>query len=783
MKFFLYLSFWVVFQANLFAQDCNTDIIINGGVNVSCNGGNDGAVDIDIIAEGVACSSNYVVLNEIMYRAPLNNGDDELTGEMVELIAPPGTNIGCYVLTDGDWTITIPPNTVVPADGFFTMGNDSVYGAGTFDLDVENCNCYTEGSLGGALLIFTDGGEYAALFDGTGTFIDGLIYGSPSQNNQPPLGASATSAGVIQTAGLPGCPQSIQIPQNGYETHSGGAGVGTSLIRDPDGSGSWTTQSNGSINDCNAPIVITYTVVWNNGDSTEDLTGVGAGTYTVIAASNLGCSDTATVTITEPAPIGTQLNITPENCNIQSGSIEMQTSGGTPAYTFEWSTGANTENVSGLFAGNYTVTITDNNGCTFTQEIIVPNTVALSAQDSVSDALCFKTPSGNAFAQVSGGTPPYSFLWSDGATTQDNIGVLAGNYVLTVTDANGCIFVLTADVINEPEPLVLSIDSLANALCSYSDEGAIEASASGSVPPYNFSWSTGDSDTLVTDLFSGTYTLTLTDANGCWADTTLTITAPTPIKAHIASTDSIIGCDAVADANLYINSVGGAAFFAYQWSNGSSDSVLTGLGAGAYSLTVTDANGCTATDDFVIDSLETSAVSASLSATQEIHFQYVMLGNTAQLFVQNPQAGLSYHWSVSPNAGISDSSAINTVLTASSAGVYNIMLTAISADSCIATDSLQIEVIAPFLGMPDAFTPNGDGLNDVFRPVQLLAKFVTNFKIYNRFGDCVYDGNEGWDGTLGNQPQPRDAYVYVITYQLPFDAAPSVLRGEFMLIR
>jgi len=133
------------------------------------------------------CSSSSLVINEIDYRPSLNNGLNPNVGEGIELLGPPGMDLSCFVLTDGDWTITFPAGSIIPPDGIFTIGNDGVHGAGFFDLDVENCGCFTDGAGGDGVLIFTDGGEYLALFDASGSFLQGLVFGAPSAANTPPL--------------------------------------------------------------------------------------------------------------------------------------------------------------------------------------------------------------------------------------------------------------------------------------------------------------------------------------------------------------------------------------------------------------------------------------------------------------------------------------------------------------------------------------------------------------------------------------------------------------------
>lgn len=334
---------------------------------VACFGDSTGAIDITVNGDtsGLSCSSPIVALNEIMYRPTLRNGQNPNTGEYIELIGPPGTNIGCYVLTDGDWTITIPPGTTIPSDGYFTIGNNVVWGAGSFDLDAENCNCFTAGVGGQGLLILTDGGEYVALFDATGTFLQGLLYGTPSAGNTP-------SGQTINTVGTTGCVPSVTIPNApAFETAIGGLAANTSLIRDPDGSGSWGAQVGGSMDACNAPNStgggsnITY--LWSTGDTTQDLSGLLAGTYRVIATNRFGCTDTATYVVTQPnSPINVMVSSIDTICaGVTTGSIDLTVSGGTAPYTFIWSNGAITEDLTNLPAGSYCGTITDANGCTF----------------------------------------------------------------------------------------------------------------------------------------------------------------------------------------------------------------------------------------------------------------------------------------------------------------------------------------------------------------------------------------------------------------------------------
>lgn len=355
-----------VFDTVVVPLQGNIDVIIDSTDQILCFGDNTGAIYTTVTSDtsGFDCSSPVVALNEIMYRPSVRNGQDPNTGEYIELIGPPGTNIGCYVLTDGDWTITIPPGTTIPADGYFTIGNDIIWGAGTFDLDAENCGCFTEGTGGQSLLILTDGGEYVALFDASGSFLQGLMYGSPSAGNTP-------NGNTMTTIGTAGCVSSVTVPTAAsFETAIGGLASNTSLIRNPDGNGTWSPQVGGSLNLCNSAAagnnnISAITYLWSNGDTTQNITGLTAGTYTVTVTNRFGCTDTASFTLNQPSAITATATTTDVVCMGDStGSIDLTVNGGTAPYTYLWSNGTTTQDLTNIPAGFYCGTITDANGCT-----------------------------------------------------------------------------------------------------------------------------------------------------------------------------------------------------------------------------------------------------------------------------------------------------------------------------------------------------------------------------------------------------------------------------------
>jgi uncharacterized repeat protein (TIGR01451 family) len=180
-----------------------------------------------------------------------------------------------------------------------------------------------------------------------------------------------------------------------------------------------------------------YTYSWSNGATTNTITNLAVGSYSVTVVDGAGCSDAAWVYISQSGGFTDSISVTPASCSLSNGTITTQVYGGTPPFTYAWSNGATTANLSGLASGSYTVTITDGAGCTLTSTVYVPNSNGFNLSISAVQPTC-STANGSLTANVSGGTPPYSYLWSTSATTQSITGLIPGTYDVTVTDAMGC---------------------------------------------------------------------------------------------------------------------------------------------------------------------------------------------------------------------------------------------------------------------------------------------------------------------------------------------------------
>ncbi len=230
-----------------------------------------------------------------------------------------------------------------------------------------------------------------------------------------------------------------------------------------------------------------YTYSWNTGATTEDLSGLAAGTYTLIVIGANSCPDTLVVTVTEPIAIGLTAQVDSVSCNgLNDGAIDLTITGGVAPFTIFWSNFAATEDISGLAPGTYTVTVTDQNGCAATAGFDIFEPALLTVTASGTDPVCFGDANGAASATISGGTPQFYYVWSNGQTTASISGLLAGTYTVTVADTNGCL-AQTSVTLTDPAPFTLSLVSATDNTCFGNAAGSIDIAASNDpvIPPAN----------------------------------------------------------------------------------------------------------------------------------------------------------------------------------------------------------------------------------------------------------------------------------------------------------
>jgi hypothetical protein len=338
--------------------------------------------------------------------------------------------------------------------------------------------------------------------------------------------------------------------------------------------------------------IVTY--LWNDGATTQDRTGLAAGTYTVTATDAGYCTATITKTITQP----TELGVTGITGNVtitggHDGSINVTVTGGTPPYSYLWNDGATTEDRTGLGAGTYTVTVTDANGCYKSKTFIITQpSCSLSMTATTMNVTCYGGNNGSIDVTVTGAQGIVTYLWNDGATTQDRTGLAAATYTVTATDAGYCIATITKTITQPTELGVTGITG--NVTITGGHDGSINVTVTGGTPPYSYLWNDGATTEDRTGLGAGTYTVTVTDANGCYKSKTFIITQPGCSLSMTATTMNVT-CYGGNNGGIDVTVTGAQGIVTYLWNDGATTQDRTGLAAGTYTVTATDAGNCTAT--------------------------------------------------------------------------------------------------------------------------------------------------------------------------------------------
>ncbi|MCH8317002.1 MAG: T9SS type A sorting domain-containing protein, partial [Bacteroidetes bacterium] len=319
-----------------------------------------------------------------------------------------------------------------------------------------------------------------------------------------------------------------------------------------------------------------YTFAWTNGASTEDISNLSAGNYTCIITDSLGCILNTGGTVlneTQGFNLGSAI-VTDEICSNGQGVVDITVSGGVLPYSFAWSNGAATEDINGLSAGNFTVTITDSLGCIAGTTVTVLNDPGnlIISNVTITDEICVNG-SGAIDITISGGYSPYTFIWSNGAVTEDITGLSAGNFTVTVTDTNGCITNTSATVLNSPGTLSMNITGITDEQCGYGI-GAIDITVTGGNTPYNFNWSNGATTEDISGLDTGTYTVIVTDNNGCLVTDSAYVNDPT---GGPPLTNAIAGFTNVNEFALKNYSVSYHAGSLYYWTVNGGNQASGGL--------------------------------------------------------------------------------------------------------------------------------------------------------------------------------------------------------------
>ncbi|MBI5218361.1 MAG: T9SS type A sorting domain-containing protein [Bacteroidia bacterium] len=394
----------------------------------------------------------------------------------------------------------------------------------------------------------------------------------------------------------------------------------------------------------NSPV----TFLWNDGPTTQDRNNLASATYSVTITDSIGCQIEHSIFVDEPPVITlvyTQTNIV---CSYDKGSINLTVSGGVQPCSFLWSNNAATEDIDSLTAGTYSVTATDYHGCTMDTSITITQpSLFLTVVPSITNISCHGQSNGEIHLALSGGVQPYALHWSNDSTTTDLTNLTAGNYSVTISDNQGCIFNQIYPV-TQPDVLLISNINRTNIDCYGNSNGAVNITVTGGTTNYSYNWefngipySTSED---LANLAAGIYYITVTDTNNCTFSDSIHITQPPVLSLTQTLTD--VTCLGGNDGAINLTVTGGTGIYIeYRWYNNADEIIgvaedISGLTAGIYRITVKDNHNCMATDTFEIaePAIQLSFVPTDLACNGAND-------GTVNLIVLNFTGPLTYHWS------------------------------------------------------------------------------------------------------------------------------------------
>ncbi len=386
------------------------------------------------------------------------------------------------------------------------------------------------------------------------------------------------------------------------------------------------------------------TTVWSNGATTNPATGLNSGTYNLVVTDNNGCASVKTFTITSPTQIGLSLSNTqlPSCTSVCNGLLTAIPSGGTLPYTYTWTPiSSNQPSINNLCAGNYTVNVTDANGCAISQgSTLINNPFLINPNPTIVQPSCAQC-NGSITLAPTGGSGPYTYTWSTGIANPLT-NVCAGIYQVAITDGVGCQQNISIPVSSSSSP-TLTVNST-NVTCNGLSNGSATATATGGILPYIFSWpSIPSNSATVTGLNATTYFVQVKDSAGCIATQSVTITQPTALNAN-ATMVSPTSCT-VCDGSISTAVTGGTGPYTYSWSpSGGSGPIANNLCAGIYALTITDqGTGCTNTLSISLNSI--AGPTLTVASTNQKCFG--VCNGSATVTAIGGAGGYTYTWTPS----------------------------------------------------------------------------------------------------------------------------------------
>lgn len=433
--------------------------------------------------------------------------------------------------------------------------------------------------------------------------------------------------------------------------------------------------------------VASYTYTWSNNSTSSVIGNLSQGNYQVTVTDSNNCTDSTSITLTEPAPLTISIiqdsvyNGFGVRCfNANDGHVTAFANGGTAAYAYLWNNGQATASAANLSAGLHIITVTDANNCTVSDTILLNEPTEITATTTVLTdyngfgVSCFGANDAAVNTVISGGVSTYNYNWNGGQSSAFTNNLPAGFAYVTVTDANNCILI---DSVNISSPTPLNINTMVTSdyngediSCFGESDGSVSVVVSGGILGYAYQWNTLSIDSNLVNLSAGAYYVTATDGNGCSIVDSVILTDPLPLVNTL--TTSSTSCD--GSQNINAMTTGGTGSYSYLWNDGNVTNTNPNLFGGIYFVTISDVNGCSIIDSITITTLDT--LSISLGNDTILCFGESLLLNATQANITN------YLW---------QDSSTNSTFNILESGQYYVEI--ININGCVASDSIIVEYV------------------------------------------------------------------------------------------
>ncbi len=537
----------------------------------------------------------------------------------------------------------------------------------------------------------------------------------------------------------------------------------------------------------------TYTYAWSNGQTAATAIGLDSITYTLTVTDANGCKTAGSIQLKDLAPIRINLITKKPTCfggNDGAIGVNIVTGGAgnnENDYTFRWSTNQTGSSIENLTGGiNYTVTVTDIQGCVGVDSRLLEQPEKVSFALTATNAKCFGGDDGAAtVSNMMGQGANFTFRWDSNAKNQTSASatnLIAGSYSVTVTDEKGC---SNASTITIGQATRIETEfKVADNPCFGDAKGTIAVNVKGGTPDYTFAWPGGGSTKDLKDLPSGTYELTVTDANACTHTATATVKQPAQLTAELKVKD--VTCFGDRDGSISILPQGGVAPFQYSLDNKNYNSIsnIIALKSGDYKVYVKDQNGCTFFErvtvadppEFIVDAGDNNYT--------------ILLGDSITLEASsiNAVGKVTYVWTAPYEGTLSCTECLVTI--SKPMNMINYELYGIDEKGCEATDRVTVIVQKiRAVAVPTGFTPNADGMNDLLLVHGQQGTKVKVFRIFDRWGELLYEIPDfmvndtiGWDGTFRGEPVNAGIYLWYLEVEY-IDGMTEAMKGQTTLIR